>query len=55
MIWIPGHSDTASNETANKLAKQAVHADFVRPEPLIGITSMTEKSGGLEPIASTPT
>jgi len=35
MIWVPGHSDIAlaGNETADKLAKQAVHVDFVTYDP----------------------
>ena len=41
LIWTSGHSDMAANETADQLAKQAVHLDFVGPKPSIVTTSMT--------------
>jgi len=44
LLWIPGHSDTRGNETADRFAKQAASQDFVGPEPALGIPTTKIRS-----------
>ena len=44
LVWVPGHHGISSNDVADVLAKQASAQPYIRPEPVLGVTSTTVRN-----------
>jgi ribonuclease HI len=43
LVWIPGHTGLEGNERADALAKAGAEAEFIGPEPVLGVTNSTAR------------